>query len=151
MFILCQNGYLHEHFYNNSVSILSVLYMGMQRRQQPWDQSHVSPSCWILDTTPALLPPPRLPAADFLHFSLLFGKQDLRLPISANCQHLACPQSNCAEQEPMGTREGLLSTMNRRKDVKHTTACHGATVNLELRVWISSFGGIFLFPLTVSG
>lgn len=114
------------------------------------DQSHLSPSCWILDTTPAL-PPSPLPAADFLHFSLLFGKQDLRLPISANCQHLACPQSNCAEQEPMGTREGLLSTMNRRKDVKHTKACHGATVNLELRVWISSFGVIFLFPQTVSG
>lgn len=74
MFILCQNGYLHEHFYNNSVSSLSVLYMGMQRCQQPWDQSHVSPSCWILDTTPALPPAPPLPTADFFAFFFAFWK-----------------------------------------------------------------------------
>lgn len=55
----------------------------------------------------------------------------------------------------MGTWEGLLSTMNRPNEVKHLTALrwarHGATVNLELRVCISSFGVVFPFPQTVSG
>lgn len=54
----------------------------------------------------------------------------------------------------MGTWEGLLSTMNRPNEVKHLTALRwarrGATVNLELRVCISTFGVVFPFPQTVS-
>lgn len=70
MVILCQISYLQEPVYN-LLLILSVLYTRMQRWQGSHDQSL---SCWILDTN--------------LVFFFFFLKQDLRLLISANCQHL---------------------------------------------------------------